>query len=177
MEGAPHPSEKHQKNIVSSPSDSEQESEFRSEFDPAELIRHKEGTFSVPKAISSYLSKHVKRCLSKGEREALFKEHPQPDLEVCLVLKVDEYISELLGKNFPKEGETEMTKAILATLQPLTTAWRDLDAGVKDDLDLAVPATEVPSLIQRTICLVGKAHLPAEEREDASSHRPVLEQI
>ena len=66
------------------------------EFDPAELVKHKEGTFAVPKPISSYLSKHVKRCLSKEEREALFKEHPCPDLDACLV---DKYMSEFLGKN------------------------------------------------------------------------------
>lgn len=70
-------------------------------------------------------------------------------------------MSEFLGKNFPKESETESTKiqaAILAILRPLTAAWNDLlEAGLKDDPDIAVPATEVLNLIQRTICLVGNA--------------------
>ena len=144
--------------MSSTSSESDQESEVGEEFDPAELVKHKEGTFSVPKPIASYLSKHVKRCLSKEEREALFKEQ---DLEVCLVTKVNKYMSEFLGKNFPKENETESTKiqsAILAILRPLTAAWSDLlEAGVKDDPDIPVPATEVVSLIQRTICLVGNA--------------------
>ena len=68
-------------------------------------------------------------------------------------------MSEFLGKNFPKESETESTRvqaAILAILRPLTAAWCDLlEAGVKEDIGIVVPATEVLSLIQRTICLEG----------------------
>lgn len=162
LQGATYPREKRQKTVsISSLSESEQEFEVGVEFDPAELVKRKEGTLPVPKPISSYLSKHVKRCLSKEEREALFKEHPRPDLDVCLVPKVDKYMSEFLGKNFPKERETESTRiqaAILAILRPLTAAWCDLlEAGVKEDPGIAVPATEVLSLIQRTICLVGNA--------------------
>ena len=73
--------------------------------------------------------------------------------------RTESYMSEFLGKNFPNKSKTEMTKvqaAIPATLQPLTAVWRDLlDAGMKDDPDLAVPATEVLSLIQHMISLVG----------------------
>ena len=95
------------------------------------------------------------------EREALFKERPRPDTEVCTVPKVDKYMTEYLGKQFTKDSEAQLTKiqaAILATLKPLTAAWQDLlDAGLKDNPDIAVPATEALSLIQHTICLFGNA--------------------
>ena len=107
----------------------------------------------IPKSVETYLSKHLRRCLTKEEREALFKEHPRPDAEVCTVPKVDKYMAE--------DGKAQLTKiqaTILAILRPLTAAWRDLlDAGLKDNPDIAVPATEALSLIQRTICLVGNA--------------------
>ena len=62
------------------------------ESEPAELVKHKEGTFlSLSHFHHTYLSKHVKRCLSKEEREALFKEYPQPDIDTCLVPKVNKY--------------------------------------------------------------------------------------
>ena len=69
------------------------------EFDPPELVKQKEGTLPVPNPILSYLPKHVKRCLE--EREALFKEHPRPDLDLCLVPKVDKYVR-ILGEEFPQ---------------------------------------------------------------------------
>lgn len=141
--------------------DSEPESGDFLNFDPTELVKNREGTFVIPKSVESYLSKHLRRCLTKEEREALFKEHPRPDTEVCTVPKVDKYMSEYLGKQFPKDSEAQLTKiqaAILAILRPLTAAWRDLlDAGLKDNPDIAVPATEALSLIQRTVCLVGNA--------------------
>lgn len=70
-------------------------------------------------------------------------------------------MTEYLGKQFPEDSEAQLTKiqaAILASLRPLTAAWRDLlDAGLKDNPDIAVPATGALGLIQRTICLVGNA--------------------
>ena len=50
-------------------------------FDPAELVRSREGTFKAPKVIQQYVDKHFRRCLLKEERDALFKEHPRPDLD------------------------------------------------------------------------------------------------
>ena len=50
------------------------------EFNPAFLVVAKEGTFKVPSGMKAYLEKHMKRCLSKEEQEAMFKEHPRPDL-------------------------------------------------------------------------------------------------
>ena len=43
-------------------------------FDPGDLVKSKDGTFKVPKSMQQYLNKHMKRCLSKEEREALFTE-------------------------------------------------------------------------------------------------------
>ena len=57
-----------------------------------------------------------------------------------------------MGKYFPQECDTESTKiqaSFLAILRPPTVAWYDLL-----DLGIVVPATEVLSLIQHTICLV-----------------------
>ena len=34
-----------------------------------------EGTFVIPKSVSTYLSKHLRRYLTKKEQEALFKTH------------------------------------------------------------------------------------------------------
>jgi hypothetical protein len=50
-------------------------------FDPPALVKSSEGTFKAPKIIQEYLDKHFKRCASKEEREALFKEHPRLDPE------------------------------------------------------------------------------------------------
>ena len=49
------------------------------DFDPASLVRSREGTMKVPRSIQKYLDKHLSHCLTKEEREALFKEHPRPD--------------------------------------------------------------------------------------------------
>ena len=61
--------------------DSDTESGDFTNFDPTELVKNREGTFVTPKSVSTYLSKHMRRCLTKEEREALFKEHPRPDVE------------------------------------------------------------------------------------------------
>lgn len=91
-------------------------------FNPTELIKNREGTFAIPKSVETYLSKHLKRCLTKEEREALFKEQPRPDAEICTVPKVEKYISEYLGEQFPRDSEAQLTK-IQATLRSLTVAW------------------------------------------------------
>ena len=131
------------------------------EFDPASLVKSKEGTFSVPSVMKKYLNKHMKRCLSKEEREAIFKEHPKPDLHSCSPPKVDKYISEFLGKRLPKEHDSELAKiqsAILAGVHPLTSAWQLLlDNGLGKDPEMVVPASEVLTLIQCSLCMIGNA--------------------
>ena len=103
----------------------------------------------------------MKRCLSKEERDAMFKEHPKPHLQSCNPPKVDKYISELLGKRLPKEQESELSKvqsAILAGVRPLTSAWQLLlYNGLENDLEMVAPATEVLTLIQCSLCMIGNA--------------------
>ena len=138
-------------------------------FDPASLVKAKEGTFKAPKTMQRYLGKHLKRCLSKEEREALFKEHPRPDVDACVPPKVDKYLFDFLGKRFPKQQDTDLTKiqsAVLASVRPVISAWQGLiEGGIDEDPEMSVPAVEVLSLCQRTICLVGNAsELISQER-------------
>jgi len=44
----------------------------------------------------------------QGE-EALFKEHPQPKLDVTTTPEVDEYIPDFLGKKLPKEYNGQLS--------------------------------------------------------------------
>ena len=67
-------------------------------FDPASLIKSKEGTFKPPRPMERYLGKHLKRCLSKEEWDALIKEHPLPDINECVPPKADKYLSDYLGR-------------------------------------------------------------------------------
>ena len=121
----------------------------------------KEGTLKVPKPIQKYLKKHLRHCLSKEEREALFREHPRPDVAVTLTPKVDKYISDFLGKKFPKDQDNQMSKiqtAVLGCIRPLTTAWQELlEAGLEQDTSMMLPATEVLAVIQRSLCMIGNA--------------------
>ena len=115
------------------------------------------------------MGKHLKRCLSKEEREALFKEHPRPDVDTCVPPKVDKYLFDFLGKRFPKQQDADLTKiqsAVLATVRPVISAWQGLiEGGIDEDPEMSVPAVEVLSLCQRTICLVGNAsELISQER-------------
>ena len=130
-------------------------------FDPSSLVKTKEGTFRAPQAMEKYLNKHLKRCLSKEEREAIFKEHPKPDLDSSVPPKADRYMIDFLGKRFPKEKDSKLSKiqaAILATIRPLTSAWQSfVDGGLGQEPGLMVPATEVLSLVQHTLCLVGNS--------------------
>ena len=130
-------------------------------FDPGDLIKSKDGTFKVPQCMQQYLNKHLKRCLTKEERETLFKEHPRPDLDTCVPPKVDKYMSEFLGKCLPKERDAELAKiqsAVLASIRPLTSAWQLLlDAGLEEDPQMVVPGSEVLTLIQCTLCMIGNA--------------------
>ena len=133
----------------------------QAEFDPTELVKKKEGTFTVPAVITEYLEKRMKRCLTKDEREALIKDHPKPDSPSCKVPTVDKFIKEFLGKRFPKEEDGELAKIQAATLLPvcpLAFAWNSLlESGADKDPDMLVPVTEVISMIQHTICLIGNA--------------------
>ena len=130
-------------------------------FDPGDLVKSKDGTFKVPQCMQQYLDKHMKRCLTKEEREALFKEHPRPDLDSCVPPKIDKYMSEFLGKRMPKERDSELAKiqsAVLASIRPLTSAWQLLlDAGLEGDPQMVVPGSEVLTLIQCTLCMIGNA--------------------
>ena len=130
-------------------------------FDPGDLVKSKDGTFKVPQCMQQYLDKHMKRCLTKEEREALFKEHPRPDLDSCVPPKVDKYMSEFLGKRMPKERDSELAKiqsAVLASIRPLTSAWQLLlDAGLEEDPQMVVPGSEVLTLVQCTLCMIGNA--------------------
>ena len=129
------------------------------EFDPSELVKKKEGTFSAPEQIASYLDKRMKRCLTKDEREALIKDHPRPDSASCKVPAVDKYVKEFLGKKFPKEEDSELAKiqaAALLPICPLTSAWNSLlQCGADEDPDMPVRASEVITMIQCTLCLIG----------------------
>ena len=130
-------------------------------FDPASLVQSKEGTCKVSSQMRKYLNQHMKRCLSKEERDALFKEHPRPDLDSCTPPKVDKFMSEFLGRRLPKDHEMELTKiqsAILASIRPLTSAWQHLmEGGLEEDPDMVVPGSEVLALVQRTLCMIGNA--------------------
>lgn len=131
------------------------------DFDPASIVQSKDGAIKVPRVIVKYLDRHLKRCLTKEEREALFREHPRPDLDVTLAPKVDRYISDFLGKKFPKEHDAELMKiqtAVLACIRPLTSAWQELlEEGLEKDTTMLLPATEVLAVIQRSLCLIGNA--------------------
>ena len=147
---------------LESETDSDQDDQLGlTQFDPASLVKSKEGTFSAPSMMKKYLDKHMKRCLSKEERDAMFKEHPKPDLHSCNPPKVDKYISEFLGKRLPKEHDSELAKiqsAILAGIRPLTSAWQLLlDNGLEKDPEMVVPASEVLTLIQCSLCMIGNA--------------------
>lgn len=121
----------------------------------------KEGTSKVPRIMQKYLDRHMKRCLTKEERDALFKEHPRPDLASCMPPRVDKYMIDFLGKRMPKTGDSDLSKmqgAVMAVMRPLTSAWQQLEeGGLRSDPDLLVPAGEVLAMIQRTICLLGNA--------------------
>ena len=131
------------------------------DFDPASIVQTKDGALRVPKTIEKYLSRHLKHCLTKEEREALFREHPRPDVDATLAPRVDRYISDFLGKKFPKERDAELTKiqtAVLACIRPLTSAWQELlEEGLERDTTMMLPATEVLAVIQRSLCLIGNA--------------------
>ena len=129
------------------------------EFNPTKLVKQKEGTFVAPEAITSYLDKRMKRCLSKEEREALIKDHLRSDSPSCKVPVVDKYIKDFLGKKFPKEEDNELAKIQAASLLPvcpLASAWNSLlQSGADRDPDMLVPVSEVITMIQQTICLIG----------------------
>lgn len=67
------------------------------------------------------LTKYLHRCLSKKEREALFKEYSKPNVVVCAPPGVDKFMSDFLGKtsHSTQYRDTELTKiqtAILASI-------------------------------------------------------------
>lgn len=140
-------------------------------------MKAKEGSFKAPKAMKKYLNKHLRRCLSKEEREVLLKEHPQPDLESAVPPKADKFIIDFLGKKFPKEQDTQLSKiqaSVLASIRPLTSSWQTLvEEGLEEDLSMVVKASEVLSLVQCTLCLVGNA----SELISQTRHSKILEAI
>ena len=70
----------------------------------------------VPRSIQKYLDKHLRYCLMKEKLEALFKEHPRPDLDTTLAPEANRYISDFLGKKFPREQDTKLMKIQTAVL-------------------------------------------------------------
>lgn len=130
-------------------------------FEPAHLVKAREGTVKVLPNMQKYLDEHLKSCLSKEEREALFKEYPKPDLDSCTAPKVDTFIADYLGKRMPKEHDSDMSKiqsTVLAIIRPLTTAWQKLsESGIDEDPEMVVRASEVLAMIQCTLCLVGNS--------------------
>jgi hypothetical protein len=75
--------------------------------------------------------------------------------------KVDKYVSEFLGKKFPRDHDNELVKiqaTVLACIRPLTTAWQELiEDGLDTEPELMVPARTVLEIIQRSLCLIGSA--------------------
>ena len=122
--------------------------------------------------MTKYLDKHLKRCLEKEEREAIFKAHPRPDSKVCAVPMPDKYITDFLGNKFPKDQDAQDKKvqaSVLAIIRPLTSAWQSLlNAGADMDPELNVPATDVLDMIQRTICLIGNSSELISQKRRAS---------
>ena len=61
----------------------------------------------------------------------------------------------------PKDNDTELSKiqaSVLGTVRPLSTAWRHLvEGGVEQDPEMVVQASEVMSMIQCTLCLLGNS--------------------
>ena len=116
-----------------------------------------------------YLRRHLKRCLSKEEWDALIKEHPLPDIDACTPPKADKYLVDYLGRRFPRDQDAKLNKvqsAILAIARPVVSAWQGLiESGLNDETNMSVPAEEVLTICQRTLCLVGNAsELVAQER-------------
>ena len=68
---------------------------------------------------------------------------------------------DFLGKRLPRSHDSELSKiqsSVLAVMHPLTSAWQHLaDGGLEDDPELLVPGTEVMSLVQCTLCMLGNA--------------------
>lgn len=109
-------------------------------FELSSLVKSKDGTFKTPKPMRKYLEMHLRRCLSK-EQEALFNEHPKPDLPVCAPPKVDKFVSDFLGK-LPRERDHDFSKiqaAVLACVRPLGSAWQQLlENGLENDQEMQV---------------------------------------
>ena len=120
-----------------------------------------EGTFTPPDLIVKYLEKQIKRCLSKQEREDLFIKHLRPDAAVCVVPRVDKYITAFLGIRMPKDRDTELMRvqiAVLAIVRPLTSSWQKLqETEAEDGEEILVPETEVLGVIQHTLFLIENA--------------------
>ena len=127
--------------------------------------------------MAEYLGTHFRRCLTKEEREALFKQYPRPDVACCLSPKADKFMMDFLGKRFPREYDTTLSKlqtAVLAITRPLSSAWLQLvEEGQEEEPNMLLPASEVLMLIQCTLCLVGNA----SELISQTRRAKILEQI
>jgi hypothetical protein len=138
----------------------------------ASLVKSREGTFKPPKPMERYLKKHLRRC---QEREALFKEHPLPDIDACTPPKPDKYLMDHLGKCFPKDFDSRLNKvqtAVLAITRPVVSTWQSLlEGGLEEDPEVLVAEVEVLSLCQR----VFYPHL--FHRMDQDTYFEVIKQI
>lgn len=87
-----------------------------------------------------YSGKHLKKCLSREESDALIKEHPSQ----TLIYVTDKYLSTLLGRCFPRDQDAKLNKiklAVLAIAHPVVSAWQGLiESGINEDTDISVPA-------------------------------------
>ena len=100
-------------NCKSSSHKSQSSSSDLSYFDPGSLVKNKEGTFKPSKSMVRYLQRHFRRCLSKEEWDTLIKEHPLPDTDACTVPKADRFLSDYLGRCFPKSQEANSVRSSL----------------------------------------------------------------
>ena len=66
-------------------------------------------------------------------------------------------MTDFLGKKLPKDL-SKIQAAVLACVRPLTSAWQQLlENSLENDQEIRVSAVEVLTLIQCTLCMVGKA--------------------
>ena len=150
-------SRSHGASTSKSSSDKGWSSDSLSYFDPALLVKCKEGTFKPSKTMKHYLAKHLRRRLAREEREALLKEHPLPDMGACATPKADNSQA-TWASAFPKTDSkfSKVQLAVLDIASPAVSAWQGLvKSGLEEDLERSVFAVEVLALCQRTLCMVG----------------------
>ena len=91
----------------------------------------------------------------------MLKEHPAPNVDAYSAPRPDKYLTDFLGRRFPKDMDSKLSSiqaAVLAIGHPTLSAWQGMvEGGLDEDPDMVVPAAEVLNLCQRILCLVGNA--------------------